>query len=400
MSAQLTFTLARRFLSGRTGGRFAPAVALIATLGITVGIAALIVVSSVMAGLEGQLQRVVLSTTPHVTVTLPGEEDKERLVAALSGVDNVAALCPSVSGEVLIQSEDGLYPVILEGLDTDRATLLHPAEGGLKLPPVPPEGSYALSLSAALFESLNLTFSSRVRVIATRNARYTALGLTPTTRLFTVTDYRKRTASAGSARALTAYADARRLLRLWAGAQTFRLFLNDPAALSSTTEVLDRLKLSYHTWQEEEGEFFEAVGMERLAMGVMLFLIVMVAAFNLLSSLTMMVSSRLKEIAILKTLGLSDGAVRTLFFTMGGALSAGGILLGTAAGCLLSLNAQGLLSLLGLNLTGGAPLPVKLDPLSIALVGLISLSLSLICVAVPAFKASSVAAAHCLEHSA
>lgn len=387
----LKFSLSRRFLGKGSSGRFAPAVAIISTLGITIGIAALIVVSSIMSGLEGRLKEVVLSATPQLMIKADLSIAKD-----LAQFDNLEALCPMVEARALAQSKSSLATIILEGLDLEKA--IYFKENVHPIPQVAPKGSYELALNIRLLDNLKLNFDDKVRIISTVNARYTMMGLTPSTRLFTIRDYIRQASSSNENRARGNYEDVKRVLRAKDEQLWLRLFLTDPYNLSEITDYLDKHQIRYRTWQESEGEFFNAVAMEKLAMSVMLFLIVMVAAFNLLSSLTMMVSSRLEEIAILKTLGMKNSDVVSIFFIMGLICSVTGIIAGTLIGIVLSLWANELLNLLGINVAGSVQIPVVIDYVNVFYIGISTLILSMICTAVPAIRAGSVDAAQTLEH--
>ncbi len=393
-SLKLKIFLAGRFL-GQTdsGGRFAPAVALAATLGITIGIAALIVVTSVMSGLEARLKEVVLGSTPHLIIKADTD-----IVKKLEQLDNIVALCPMVEARALAQSRFGVVPVTLEGNDLDNAVFLKPPKDDKPLITTPEKGTFNLLLSVPAMQDLNLYTGDRVRIISTVNARYTMMGLTPSTRLFGVSDYLIQAPTAAENRARGSYEDVRRVLRAQEPQLWLRLFLSDPYKLDEITALLDKENISYHTWQEKEGEFFSAVGMEKTAMGVMLFLIVMVASFNLLSSLTMMVSSHLEEIAILKTLGMHSRDIVEIFFIMGLLCSIAGVASGTALGIILSSWANELMAFLNLVPPSSSKIPVVISFQSTAAIALISCALALICTVFPALKAGHADAVQNLEH--
>ncbi len=388
---KLKLQLAGHFLGRSSSGRFASTVAFISTLGIGIGICALIVVTAIMSGLEDQLKLVILGSTPQVIVYNPDEEFTEKL----NELNTLRFIAPMVQGRVILQSKSGAVPAQIDGLDPDNA-IYYQERVRLRVS-VPTQGSYELTLSAALFETLNVGIGDKIRVISTQNARMTPLGLTPSSRLFSITNFIRQANQADGNRAVGHYEDVKRLLRLSDDDKAYRLYLDDPYDLDEVVAFMQKNGYEYETWQDRVGDFFAAVNMEKHSMGLMLFLIVMVATFNLLSSLTMMVSSRLEEIAILKTLGMKERDILEIFFIMGLLCSLTGIVLGVILGIIVSLNANELMALLNISISSSA-IPIVLNPNTIAAIAAVCLALSFVCTAYPAFKAAGVDAAQNLEH--
>lgn len=391
--APLQLAIALRYaLSGRTH-KFAFLVALMASLGMAVGVCALITVSAVMSGLQTRLKDAVLSTAAQAVVQVKDE----HTIHFLLSLPEVTALMPYLSGQVLLQTPDGMQLADLTGYDLSalqgKSADAAPAPQSLGLPQPPKAGSYALIAPQLFLLEHGLSLGSNLRLISASNARYTPLGLTPTQRIFTVAGSAALPLPPGSAVTLiAALEDVRRLLRT--KEQAVRLFLSDPFAIESVAQELTAAGLTFTDWRAQQGDFFKAVALEKLSMSVMLCLIIVTAAFNILSALTMLVSARTREIAVLKTLGCSRGFILQIFLLQGLICAAAGIALGVAAGIPLSLHAQEILSLMGISITTGE-LPVELNPGHIALIALSCLTLSALCTLYPALKAASCApAAH------
>ncbi|MCR5084060.1 MAG: FtsX-like permease family protein, partial [Succinivibrionaceae bacterium] len=286
-------------------------------------------------------------------------------------------------GDLLLASAQGLDPKGLVVGDSPKAR-------ALTLPSVPAAGSWGATVSADILAEHGLSLNDEVRLISTRNARYTALGLTPTQRLFTITAYKQAPAGGALPSLTLALEDLRRLTRSRAGEVGLRLFLADPFAVDRVAAELRRRfgeGAVTSTWRAQAGEFFRAVAMERVSMQVMLFLVVVVAAFNILSALAMMVSARLREIAILKSLGLTDGRILGIFTLLGSGCGLIGTVAGVALGVAVALNSGPLLATLGLA-PGGQRLPCEIEPLTVLCIALCSLALSALASLYPAYRAS------------
>ena len=178
MFKPLTLSIAVRYLLARKTHKFASFVALISTIGIALGVSALIVVTSVMQGLQDRLKDNLLGSTPHLIVSSDAAFD----AAALKILPHVIAIAPFVSGQALLQSDNGIVLVNVEGEDTLNL------DSDIKKADVPhdklAEGSFELYADMGLLIKLNLNLHDKVRLISTQNARYTPLGLTPSQRIF------------------------------------------------------------------------------------------------------------------------------------------------------------------------------------------------------------------------
>ncbi len=162
--------------------------------------------------------------------------------------------------------------------------------------------------------------------------------------------------------------------------QYIRLWLDDPFNINEVASELKKSDFTFTDWRLREGDFFKAVSMEKLTMNIMLFLIVVVAAFNILSSLSMTVSSRLIDIAILKTLGLTNKDILKIFLINGFVIG----IIGTALGTLLGM--MMLPSIASDSMLGGMPYDFKVS--NVIVIAIASLTMTLISTCYPAIKAS------------
>lgn len=372
----LSLAISLKYVFNSQAHRFASFVALLSILGITLGVAALIIDTSIMQGLQNNLKQVVLNNTAHVIVKAP-YADSDKLLS----LDKVVACAPYLEDEVLLQTSKKLALITLAGVDTKN---LHIKNGyskeSLKLASIPQKGSFTLNAQASIYLNNELGLNTKVRLISTKNARYTPLGITPTQRIFTLKEYFPSTSN--QTIALGNYDDVRRLLRYPKKYPSLRLWLVDPFEIDKVSKKLSQEGYEFTTWQHSLGEFFKAVAMEKLTMAIMIFLVIVVAAFNILSALSMMVSARLNEIAILKTLGLNNRKILTIFLNAG--LFVG--VIGTALGTILGVIATYFVA--NNFLQGYLKVSVCIDNTNLLIIALSSISMSLLFTLYPAIKAS------------
>ena len=372
----LSLAISLKYVFNSQAHRFASFVALLSILGITLGVAALIIDTSIMQGLQNNLKQVVLNNTAHVIVKAP-YADSDKLLS----LDKVVACAPYLEDEVLLQTSKKLALITLAGVDTKN---LHIKNGyskeSLKLASIPQKGSFTLNAQASIYLNNELGLNTKVRLISTKNARYTPLGITPTQRIFTLKEYFPSTSN--QTIALGNYDDVRRLLRYPKKYPSVRLWLVDPFEIDKVSKKLSQEGYEFTTWQHSLGEFFKAVAMEKLTMAIMIFLVIVVAAFNILSALSMMVSARLNEIAILKTLGLNNRKILTIFLNAGLFVGVIGTALGTILGVIATYFVANNL------LQGYLNVQVCIDNTNLLIIVLSSISMSLLFTLYPAIKAS------------
>ena len=377
----LNLTIARRFGFKSKSHKFATFVAIISIVGIAIGVAALIIDTSIMQGLQNSLKNKTLTNVAHVTV----KTDKSNAEKLLH-LDNVIAVCPYIEDQVLVQTDKTVGLALLEGIDTEKLMLRdgHSLEE-LKLPFIPPKGSYNLNGAAAIFYNLDMRLNSRVKLISTTNARYTPMGLTPRARLFKFTDYFASTHSNAICPVIGNYEDVRKLFYLKGEPSSFRLFLHDPFMLDKLNDKLDSMGIEHSDFTATQGDFFKALAMEKISMIIMLCLIIVVAAFNMLSALAMTVSSRLTDIAILKSLGMQNKQILSIFLTVGLLSGLTGTLAGTAIGIPLTAVISNVMSM---N-TAMSEIPVSIEISNLLLIGFGSMLMSFLFTLYPALKAAS-----------
>lgn len=389
-----------RYLRGRSGDRFSRFVSYMSTAGITIGVMALVTVLSVMNGFEAQLKERILGVLPQAVVSYqdetPWQDSAPEFVRELSPSRTPV---PIVRGEAVIQSAAELSVGYLIGIDSsfDDPIAEHLIAGSVADLHA---GEYQVFLGHTLARNLNVSIGDKVRLMVTSASQFTPLGRIPSQRNFTVAGMFNTGSDIDGQLMVTHINDAARLLRL--SKQTisgWRLFFDDPFEVTQVAKQNLPEGWQWSDWREQRGELFQAVKMEKNMMGLMLGLIVGVAAFNIISALIMVVMEKQAEVAILKTQGMSQRHIMTIFMVQGASSGVIGALVGGGAGVLLSLNLNSLLNAAGVALfTFGGSLPVVIQPWQIFWVILLAVLLSLVATLYPSYRASSVKPAEALRY--
>ncbi|QUJ69115.1 lipoprotein-releasing ABC transporter permease subunit LolC [Photobacterium sp. GJ3] len=390
-----------RYLKGRSGDRFSRFVSGMSTAGITIGVLALVIVISVMNGFEQQLKNRILGVLPQALITQADGPvtDTGQAPSALTALPHVTQATPLTRAEAVLQSAGALSAGSMLGIDPER---YEPLAGSLvqgDLRDLTP-GSYRVILGNGMAQQLGVKVGDKVRLMVTSVSVYTPLGRIPSQRNFIVSGIYFTGSDVDKSLVLTNIQDAGRLLRYQKDSFTgWRLFLDDPFRVTELSQSPLPDGWQWSDWREQRGELFQAVKMEKNMMGLMLGLVVGVAAFNIISALIMVVMEKQAEVAILKTQGMTSGQILLTFIVQGASSGVIGALTGGVLGILLALYLNPILSVLGVDLASlGGALPVEVKPLQVAIVILGAISLSLVATLFPSYRAASVRPAEALRY--
>lgn len=392
-----------RYARASKSNHFIAFINLFSVIGIALGLMALIVVSSVMNGFEGQLKQRILGIMPHMVIDVV--EPQGELAQQLTSLPQVLAHSQFTEAEGIVQSSSEMKGVMMQGVDPQvmkkysviANNMLAGSIGQLIA------GEYGLIIGRALAQQLNVAIGGQVRLISAGNSIYTPMGRMPSQRKFTVTGIYEVGSELDDKVVLMHIEDAARLQRqkLDNVAKT-RVFLEDAftyqqvrqAISLSTDEEID-------DWRRRQGPLFDAVKTEKNMMGLMLVLIIAVAAFNIISALVLVVTEKQGDIAILRTQGMSANDIMLIFFFNGFYNGIKGASFGLLGGLLLCSQLNNLLNLIGMQIvTGvrgeGVPVDVQLSQV-MTMVGL-SLFLCFIATLYPALRAVRVKPAVALRY--
>jgi len=383
-------------------------------LGIALGVAALIVVLSVMNGFRKDVTERMLSVIPHVEVFADDGEalaDPARTLAEVKRNPEVAGAAPFVGAQALLARGEAMQGVMLRGIDPVHEPQVTEIAAEMKdtlLPRLTP-GSFGILLGSDLARKLGVAAGDVVTLIAP-SGQITPAGVVPRLKQMTVLG----TFSSGhyeydSALALVNIEDAKRIFRL-EGPTGVRLKLHD---MNQARQVADQLAQSLGDrvlildWTRQNRSWFAAVQLEKRMMFIILTLIVAVAAFNLVSTLVMTVQDKRADIAILRTLGASPASIMKIFVVQGALVGVIGTLAGLALGLLIAFNIDVIVPALE-RLFHASFLPKDIylisqmpsDPQAgdIVPIALISLLLSFMATIYPSWRASRVNPAEALRY--
>ena len=380
MFSYLTFNIALQYIFRSKTLKFAKFVAFISVAGIALGVAALIVDTAIMQGLHSNLKSRILSITPHIIADNFKSSDK------LLEFDDVLAVSPFIQEQALLQTPGGLSLVYVQGIDENNLKLKNGIfKSDLDLVRIPKKGSYQLNAMASVYLDNNIRLNTQARLISTINSRYTPLGITPSQRIFTLKYYFPSTNTNNSiATVIGNIDDVRRLFRLRENSLKLRIYTKDAFKIDKVKQYLDKNNVSYNLWSDYQGDFFKAIALEKVTMTIMLALIIIVAAFNILSALSMMVTSRLNEIAILKTIGLSDTIIKGIFILMGLIVGVLGTFIGVIIGIPLTYAVVSYMNSMGTM----SAVSASIDMTNLIYVAIGSILMSLIFTLYPASRAA------------
>ncbi|ABV37438.1 lipoprotein releasing system, transmembrane protein, LolC/E family [Shewanella sediminis HAW-EB3] len=409
MNFALSAHIGFRYWRARKANTFASFITFFAVSGILLGVAALIIVSSVMNGLEGQLKQRILGAVPQLTVHASQPlTDWEKQVQGLKNLPGVLGATPSISTQAMVQSQTnisavqvyGIYPAYEQEL---LRTMKRSFNGSFdKLEP----RQYRVILGAELARRLDVVAGDTVRLLSGEGVVYSPLGPVPSQRKFIVAGVFEMGSQVDANLAYVHYEDAQRLMRQKSGEiKHLRLYLVDPFnAVSLTSKVVEQfenqgIEVTTSDWRESYGHLFSAVKMEKNMMSLMLSLIIAVAAFNIVSALVMMVVDKTTDVAVLKTQGLSTLTVMGIFMIQGSLNAILGLISGLLVGIGLSLNLNSILNTLGISVLGaGQSLPVQIEWTQLGWIVVGTLIITFLATVYPALRAAGVQPASALRY--
>lgn len=334
-----------RYVRARTQRGLVSFISLASLSGIGLGVAALIVILSVMNGFESELRDRLLSIGAHASLSAPSEglADWPALAARVAARPGVDAAAPFTQIEGMLASSNSiLRPVVVRGIVPAEEAAVSQLEGLLtvgSLGDLQP-GVQRIILGRFLASALGVGVGDRVTLLAPavddgrltpRLAGFVVIGL-----------FQAGVQEHDVELALVHLDDASRLKGFGTRPESLGIRLQDPLAAGQLREALevDEPGLRYTDWTLQNQSFFRAINIEKVMMTVLLLLIVAVAAFNVVASLTMTVTDRHRDIAILRTHGLAAGRVARIFIVQGAVLGIGGTVIGVALGILLAANVE------------------------------------------------------------
>jgi len=342
--------IALRYLTARRKQAFVSLISAIAVLGVAVGVMALMIALGLMTGLQSEIRARILGATAHVSIFRghgDSFEDYRQVTAVVRGLPGVLGAAPALYGKALLTSMAGSAVVTLKGIVPDEEgtvtdVVAHIREGGVEAFARPDDVPAPVLLGTALADGLNVQLGDIVTVTSPKG-RLSPVGMLPrVARLRVVGLVKTGLFEFDSAWGYVPLGTAQRLFEQGNRTTLVEVRLEDMFGVKGASEaILERLGEGYLStdWIEMNRSLFSALWLEKVAIGITIGLIVMVAALNIVATLILMVMEKHKDIAILVSMGAPEGAIRRIFVLQGTIIG----LVGTAAGSLLGWGACRLL---------------------------------------------------------
>ncbi len=413
---RLAWDVARRYLAPRRGGRFLSFITWVSLGGVTVGVTALIVVIAVMSGAREDFQEKILDANPHVLVLEYSSSLRmgkwRPVLDTIREVEGVVSATPFALTKVVLRTEDdygqaaALYGVDVGAL-TEAATGIEERIRSGNLPLGETESGFPpLLVGSRLAERMFLFPGDTLLLLSIENIQRDPFGgFTPAMRQFEVTgtfstglydyDIGNLYAHLGDVQDLMGTLDSDQISGI--GVRTTDAWAA-PVLAVKLQEVLG-FPYDAQSWAETNSALFSALELEKLAMWVILFLIVVVASFNIVSTLVMVVVDRTREIGILKSMGMTNRRILQVFMLQGVWIGVIGTSVGTALGCALSwiLDTYEIIQIPP-DVYFVDRLPVALHFFDVLLIFLASLAVAFAATIYPALQASRLEPVEAIRH--
>jgi lipoprotein-releasing system permease protein len=403
-----------RYTRAKRRNHFISFISLISMLGIGLGVMALIVVLSVMNGFQKEIRTRILGVTPHLQISSDGGQltDWRSALDTVAKHPEVRAAAPFVNGQGMVSVSDRVEGVMVRGILPDAEQQLTALGDKMKSGSLDElrSGEFNIVLGVDLARALGTHVGETVLLI-TPQGQVSPAGMMPRLKQFHVVGiFEIGMSPYDNALALIHLEDAQKLYRMGESVSGISGSLNDlDRAPELARELEKQLPMdTYATdWTRQNANYFAVVAMEKKMMFIILSLIVLVAAFNIVSTLVMAVTDKQSDIAILRTLGASPKSIMQIFMVQGMLIGLIGMSLGVLGGVLLALNISTIVPfiehLFGVQFLSKefyyiSELPSDLQKADVFVVAGMSFLISLFATLYPSWRASKVQPAEALRY--
>lgn len=403
-----------RYTRARRRNHFISFISFSSMLGVTLGVAALIVVLSVMNGFERELRQRILGMAAHATISGYGGTlaDWPALADKANAFEGVVATAPYVQGEAMLTQGRlvrgalvrGVEPKLEQGVLEIEQYMVYGTLDSLE------PGKFNVVIGSGLARALGAVGGSKVTLVAPK-ANVSPAGVLPRLRRFTVTGiFEADHAQYDSSVALVNIQDAGRMFQLGDDVNGLRIKVEDMfAAPRISRELAGSLDGTYwvRDWTQVNANFFAALKTEKAVMFVILTLIVAVAAFNIVSTLVMVVTDKQADIAVLRTLGVTPSSIMAIFVVQGALIGFIGTIVGAGLGVLIALNVEHIViwieqlfntRFLSPEIYSISTVPSDMRWPDVRAIAIVSFVLTILATLYPAFKAARTQPAEALRY--
>lgn len=407
-----------RYTRAKRKNHFISFISTTSMIGIALGVAALIVVLSVMNGFQEELRARILGVAAHVQITQANQRlsDWQELQNKVIHAPHVQSAAPFVMAQAMLSGTDAVQGTIVRGVLPEYEKKVSELSSAMKIGQLQQlkAGEFGIILGADLAQNLGVVVGDKITVMAPQG-QVTPAGMVPRIKQFTLVGlFQIGMYEYDAGLALIHIEDATKLFQMGDQVSGLRLKLDDLFLAPQVTHQLAETTLAdypetyYLTdWTQEHANFFRAVQMEKRVMFIILTLIVAVAAFNIVSTLVMAVADKRADIAILRTFGASPQSIMRIFVIQGAMIGFVGTVLGGVFGVLIALNIGTIVpfiehlfhvEFLAKDVYYISELPSHLLWSDVLTIMLLSLGLSLLATLYPSWKASKMQAAEALRY--
>lgn len=398
--------IAARYLRARRGERFVSVIAIFSLIGIALGVATLIIVMSVMNGFRQELLSQILGLNGDISVygVSAPLTNYDAMTAKIKTIPGVTAAFPIVQGEVLMSGpQGGATGGIVRGITQDGLRALPTVSKNVLAGSLTNLQGDNIAIGAGLAQQFNLTIGSDISLILPQG-KATVIGTIPSIESFKVAAiFRTGMEQYDTSFVFLPLLSAQTLFQQPNAATQIQVFVKDPdndsAIKRAIMDDFPGTPLNIQDWKQNNNSFMAAVTVERNVMFLILTLIIIVAAFNVISSMIMMVKDKSKDIAILRTMGASSGAVLRIFLMAGASIGVLGTVIGFVLGVLFCEYINDI-RLFVQHITGQQlfnptiyyleSLPAKLDWHEVIEVIVLALGLSVLATIYPSWRAAKI----------
>ena len=406
--------LAFRYLRSRRSEGFISVIAWFSFAGITLGVATLIIVMSVMNGFRAELVNRILGLNGHLGIssTLANEiDDYETLTSYIAQNPNIMAATPQIESQVLVYSNNVTIGAVVRGVIWSDLAIRAPLWDSITDEIITRfRDNKAILIGKTMARNLNLAQGDSITLLAPKG-RTTAFGSIPTRQSFIIGGiFDVGMHEYDSSFVFMPLPAAQKFFSMPDRVSGIELYINDPDDAPIVKAEMTRIlpeKTAVFDWMDRNRNFLNALQVERNVMFLILTLIILVAAFNIISSMIMLVRSKNADIAVLRTMGLGRTSLLKIFLLTGTSIGIIGTIVGSLLGLLFCWNIDGIKSFIE-NLTGSelfsaeiyflSKLPAVVEPTEVGVVIVMTLTLSLLASLYPAWRACAIAPAEVLRY--
>ena len=408
-----------RYLKAKRKQTFISIITVISIAGVMVGVMTLIVVLAVMNGFETMLKQKIIGTQAHIVVLKAGQEgidQYDQVARKVEETPDVVSASPFIFSQVMLSSDSGVSGVVLKGIDPARVGKVtelgrYLKAGRLEDLQKPPEGELAgIVLGVELAKHLGLSVGDPLQVISPLGT-ITPMGMVPKMRRFRVVGiFQSGMYEYDTTLAYISLENAQNFFNMDGRVSGIEIKTDNVYGVQEIgREIRRKLGFPFWTrdWMEMNRNLFSALRLEKIAMFIILVLIVLVAAFNIISTLIMVVMEKSKDIAILKSMGAPGRGILKIFIIEGLVIGVVGTAMGLIAGLAIALNLEKITgfveNLFGFKVMSSDvyyidKLPSQVNPWDLTWIVLTAILISLLATVYPAWRASRLDPAEALRY--